>query len=182
MCVHHHNGTTSQITYEVQLQEQIWPQFSCSLILVKWPPWRQYAEEMPRKLPRRLGSLPRHPPPVRPPSYCSSSLHFVPTQPSAYRQDTQFNSKSVFQTTHLPSMKQTVICSTLVACSPTFSSTAKSPTKCPALVFHTSSNAKSPYTPPNSPTESFRILSCPPRGQLLSARPNKTHFNPKKRI
>lgn len=170
------------MTCEVQLQEQIWPQFSCSLILVKWPSWRQNAGAMPRKLPRRLGSLPRHPAPVRLPPYCSSSLHFVPTQPSAYRQAIQINSKSVFQTTHFPSVKQTVICSTLVASSPTFSSIAKRPTKFPALVFHTYSNVKSPSTPPNSPTESFRILSCPTRGQLLSARPNKTHFNLKKRI
>lgn len=150
-----------------------------------WYWWRdnyrdQSSEEMPRKHPRRLGSLPRHPPPVLPSSYCSSCLHFMPTQPSAYRQVAQTNSNSVFQITQFPSMKHTAIYSTLMACSPTISSVGKSLTKCPALTSHTSLNVKFPSTPPNTPTESFPILSYPSRGHAMSARLNKTYFDARK--
>lgn len=140
---------------------------------------------MPRKLPRRLGSLPRHPPlvpPAAPLSYCSSSRHVMPTQPSACRQATESNFNSASQTIHLPSMKHTATYSNLMAYSPTFFSIARSSTKCPALVSHTSCNVKSPFTPPNSPTESFPSLSYSPRGQLLPAGLNKIHFDPRKGI
>lgn len=142
----------------------------------------QSSKEMPRKLPRRLGSLPRHPPQASPPSYCSNPLQFLFMQHSAYRQTTKTNSNSVSHTLHFPSMRHIVLFSTLTACSPNIFSIAESSTKCPALISPFPYDANFPSTPSNSPTESYPVLSHSPRGQLLSARLNKTHFEAKKRI
>lgn len=135
-----------------------------------------------KKLPRPLGSLPHHSPQASPSCYCSSPLQSLPTLHLAYRQTTQTNSRSVLQTTHFPSLKHPVFCSTLTSCSPNTFSRAKSSMKCTALLSPFSWNAKYPSTPSNSPTESYPILSYKQGRQLLSARLNNIHFEAKQQI